>query len=104
MGDENLVIIKNMVEHVSREIINLNISAKNENLIDPIKVATLINKMIFGQDYVSEKYFYGKTLDDAKAIISEIFKMSIDLRVEALGTEQASKILKDIIIQNLDFN
>ncbi|GMO15280.1 MAG: preprotein translocase subunit SecA [Mycoplasmoidaceae bacterium] len=101
---ENLVIIKNMAEHAAKEMVALNISEKNNNLVDPNRLAIILNKMIFGQDYVSDQFFYGRSLDDAEAIVSEIIKMSIDLRVGALGDEQSTNILKDIIIQNLDFN
>jgi hypothetical protein len=92
-----------MVNQIAREIVNLNISEKNENLVDPIKLSILLNKMIFNQNYISPSYFYNKTLDDAKAIIIEIFNMSIDIRVDLLGQEQSARILKDIILQNLDY-
>jgi hypothetical protein len=92
-----------MVNQIAREIINLNISAKNENLVDPFKISNLLNRMVFNQNYISPTYFYNKTLDDAKAIIIEIFNMSVDIRVELLGIEQSKRVLKDIILQNLDF-
>ncbi|MDR3249780.1 MAG: preprotein translocase subunit SecA [Mycoplasmataceae bacterium] len=103
IGKDNFSILKNMVKHVAREIINLNIDPHNNNLVDGAKIAMLLNRMLFNQDLISQEYFKKRTLDDAKAIIEEIIKMSIDIKIEKLGPEQSKRILKDILLQNLDF-
>jgi hypothetical protein len=92
-----------MVQYVAREIVNLNIDEENNSYVNPVKIANLLNRMIFNGDVVSPDYFKLKSLDDAIAIISEIIKMSIDIRVDELGSEQSKRILRDILLQNLDF-
>jgi hypothetical protein len=91
-----------MIKHVSREIVNLNIDEHNELLIDNVKVAMLLNNLLFNAYVINPEYFKNKNLDDAKANIEELLTMSVDIRINCIK-ETSNNVLKDILIQNLDF-
>jgi preprotein translocase subunit SecA len=101
-GKHNEIIFNNMIKYVAREIVNLNKDENNESIIENSKVTMLLNNVLFNSNVLNLEYFKNRTLDDAKIIIEELLKMSIDIRLDCLK-ENSNNIIKDILIQNLDF-
>lgn len=100
---DNIQILKNMVGTVAKDIVNLFKLQNNETYVDSEKITFALNSKIFNTNLISPETFKNKTLDESKKIITDILNLSIDKRIELLGQEQAKNVLKDILIQNLDF-
>jgi preprotein translocase subunit SecA len=100
---DNVQILKNMVNAVAKDIVNLFKLPNNETYVDHEKLVFALNSRIFNANIISPETFKGKTLDESKKIITDILNLSIDKRLELIGSEQAKNVLKDILIQNLDF-
>jgi hypothetical protein len=91
-----------MVNTLAKDVVELFKIPNNEIYVDADKITFAINSRIFNTNLISPEIFKEKTLDQAKKIITDVLNLTIDKRVELLG-DQARNILKDILIQNLDF-
>jgi preprotein translocase subunit SecA len=103
LGKRNGDIIKKMVSHVAKEIVDKNLDPKNDLFVIPERISAILNKMIFNAEVILPEYFKRKASSDAIEIIAEIIKMSIDIRIDQIGQQQAERILRDILLQNLDY-
>jgi preprotein translocase subunit SecA len=100
---DNTQIIKNMAKNMASDIANLFKSAKNEVYVDADRLAHALNTKILNANLISPNIFIDKTIMEAVNIITEILKLSIDTRIELLKGTQGTNIIRDLMIQNLDF-
>jgi preprotein translocase subunit SecA len=92
-----------MIKTVVKDLVNLFKLQDNELFVDPVRLAFALNNKILNVNLISSDVFKDRNVNDCKEIISNILNLTIDKRLELLGEEQAKNILKDILIQNLDF-
>jgi hypothetical protein len=88
---------------VARDLVNLFKSEKNGVYVDPERLVTALNTKLLNANLISPDFFRETTLDDARNILHEILSLSIDKRIEMLGGKQSLNMIRDIMIQNLDF-
>jgi preprotein translocase subunit SecA len=100
---DNTQIIKNMAKNMASDIVSLFKSPKNEAYVESTKLAHALNTKILNANLISPNIFEEKTLTEATNIITEILKLSIDIRIRLLKGSQSNNILRDLMIQNLDF-
>jgi hypothetical protein len=93
-----------MARHLARSMAESFINKQDNIFIEKEKIAQAINMRILNANIIAPNIFNNKNLEEATEIITEIIKISIDKRISKLGQDQAARILKDIIIQNLDYN
>jgi preprotein translocase subunit SecA len=102
IAKNNFKIIKNMSKTLAKEICTLNINPKNEIYVDENKIANILNRSLFNNSFISPEAFKNKTINEASDILTDIIKLSIDLRYGALNEDQSTRILKQVILDNLD--
>lgn len=100
---DNSLIIRNMAKTVTKDLIQLFKSEKNELYVDADKLVQALNTKILNAALISPDFLREKTLDQAEIIITEILKISVAKRIEMLGLEQSKSMLRDLLIQNLDY-
>jgi preprotein translocase subunit SecA len=100
---DNSLILRNMAKTVSNDVVRLYKSPKNERYVNSEPLVQALNTKLFNAMLISPNYLHEKTIDQAEAIINEILKISIAKRIEMLGVEQSKTMLRDLLIQNLDF-
>jgi hypothetical protein len=102
-GKDNIAIITKMCENTAKEIIKINVDQQNNIYVESEKVANILNNIIFNSNVINPNFFTEKPLAQCEAIVSEIIKLSVNARIDALGDEQSARVLKQILVQNLDF-
>jgi preprotein translocase subunit SecA len=100
---DNTQIIKNMAKNMATDIVSLFKSPKNEVYVDGARLAQALNTKVLNANLISPNIFEEKTLPEAANIITEILKLSIDTRIELLKGSQSNNMIRDLMIQNLDF-
>ncbi len=103
LGKENLEILKGMVNTVAHDIARLYKNPDNEVHINANKVAETINMKVFGAPIITYHFFENKTIEQGEKIIFEILWLSIQNRIKMLKEEAAKNIIRDIMVQCLDF-
>jgi hypothetical protein len=88
---------------VARDLVNLFKSEKNGVYVDPDRLTTALNTKLLNANLISPDFFRETNLEDARIILDEILVLSIDKRIEMLGGKQSLSMIRDILIQNLDF-
>jgi preprotein translocase subunit SecA len=100
---DNVQILKKMVDVVAKDIVKLFVLPNNEMYVDDNRIAFALNSKVLNTNLISPETFKNKNVNESEEIITNIINLSIDKRIELLGLEQSKNILKDILIQNLDF-
>lgn len=102
-NSDNTSIIKNMARTVAKDLSSMFKSPKNEIYVDHEKLANALNTKLFNTNLISPDYFREKTTIEAEEIIFELLTLSVDTRIRMLGGEKSTGMIRDMMIQNLDF-
>jgi len=92
-----------MAKIVAKDLASLFPLDKNPAYVDPEKLTNALNLKLLNGQIISPEIFNDKLIEEAYEIIYQIICLSIDKRVETIGSDQANKMLKEIMIQNLDY-
>ncbi len=103
LGKENSDIIKGMVKVVAYDLARMFKNPDNEVHINANRVAEAINKSIFNAPIITYHFFENKTIEQGEKIIFEILWLSVQNRIKLLKPEAAQNILRDLMIQCLDY-
>jgi preprotein translocase subunit SecA len=102
---DNTDIVKNMAKSVAKDICKMFKSTSNELYVDNVKLADSLNKNIFNANIINPEFFKEKTIEEATLIVTKILDLSIETRIKLLNgnNNQANSIVRDMMIQNLDY-
>ncbi len=103
LGKENSDILKGMVKVVAYDLARMFKNPDNEVHINANRVAEAINKSIFNTPIITYHFFENKTIEQGEKIIFEILWLSVQNRIKLLKPEAAQNILRDLMIQCLDY-
>lgn len=103
LGKENSDIIKGMVKVVAYDLARMFKNPDNEVHINANRVAEAINKSIFNAPIITYHFFENKSIEQGEKIIFEILWLSVQNRIKLLKPEAAQNILRDLMIQCLDY-
>lgn len=103
LGKENSDILKGMVKVVAYDLARMFKNPDNEVHINANRVAEAINKSIFNAPIITYHFFENKTIEQGEKIIFEILWLSVQNRIKLLKPEAAQNILRDLMIQCLDY-
>lgn len=103
LGKENSDILKGMVKVVAYDLARMFKNPDNEVHINANKVAEAINRSIFNTPIITYHFFENKTIEQGEKIIFEILWLSVQNRIKLLKPDAAQSILRDLMIQCLDY-
>lgn len=92
-----------MVKVVAYDLARMFKNPDNEVHINANRVAEAINKSIFNAPIITYHFFENKTIEQGEKIIFEILWLSVQNRIKLLKPEAAQNILRDLMIQCLDY-
>lgn len=101
-NERNIPIIRNMVNIVAKDLVNLFISKENPNYVDADKLTKAINLRLLGLDAIEPELFAKQNIQTVVALVTRIIWGSIEARIATYNPEQIQRVLKSIIIQNFD--
>ncbi|GHU31037.1 hypothetical protein FACS1894166_01750 [Bacilli bacterium] len=102
-NSDNTSIIKNMARTVAKDLSSMFKSTQNEVYVDHEALANALNTKLFNTNLISPTYFQEKTTVESEEIIFELLTLSVDTRIRMLGGDRATGMIRDMMIQNLDF-
>jgi preprotein translocase subunit SecA len=100
--DNSNTMIK-MCKHFVSDLCANSLNAENEMYVDENKIVQFLNMRLFNANLLKPDFLQKHTVDDAERIITHMLELSVKKRLELLG-EKAKNIVKDIMIQNFDYN
>lgn len=98
---DNINILKRMIKIVVNDLCQMFVLSDDSSTLDHIKLTNVLNNKIIGMNLISPDTFKDMSVNEVKVIIDKIINLCVDVRLEFLG-EQSTKILKSVILQNLD--
>jgi preprotein translocase subunit SecA len=102
LGKNNLQIVLNMCRTVAKEITANNIDPKNGVYVLDEQVTNILNRLVFGAELINHTFFRSKPISECERHIEYLLKMSVNLKVNEIGQEQSVRIIKSMLLQNLD--
>lgn len=101
-NERNIPIIRNMINIVAKDLVNLFLSKENPNYVDYEKLASSLNIKLLGFDFIEPSLFKEQNTQSVIALVTRIIWGSIEARITNYNPNQIQSILKSIIIQNFD--
>ncbi|MBQ0045321.1 MAG: preprotein translocase subunit SecA [Mycoplasma sp.] len=101
-NERNIPIIRNMINIVAKDLVNIFLSKENPNYVDETKLAQAINLRLLGFDAIEPSLFAKQNVQTVTALVTRIIWGSIEARIATYNPEQIQRVLKSIIIQNFD--
>ena len=102
LNERNIPIVRNMINTVSKDLVNIFLSKENPNYVEPQKLADAINKRLLGFDAIEPSLFDKQNVQTVSALVNRIIWASVEARIASYNPEQIQMVLKSIIIQNFD--
>lgn len=101
LRDDNINILKKMVEPVVDDLCKTFALPDDSSTIDSPKLTNVLNNQMICMNLIEPETFKDLSIPEVKIIVAKIINLCIDTRIELMG-EQALKVLKSIILRNLD--
>ena len=101
-NERNIPIIRNMVNIVAKDLVNLFLSKENPNYVQPEALAKALNLRLLGFDAIEPSLFEQQNTQTVTALVTRIIWGSIEARIASYNPEQIQRVLKSIVIQNFD--
>ena len=101
-NERNIPIIRNMVNIVAKDLVNIFLSKENPNYVDANALAKAIDTRLLFLDAIEPSLFEQQNTSIVTALVTRIIWGSVEARIASYNPEQIQKVLKSIIIQNFD--